>query len=164
MSETGETPTTPSRAIFMRLLRMLRPYRAGIALGVFFLLLSLPAELFPAFVWRYVTDDIVLNQPSSPTLHKLFSFNDHISGRYALLISSVTWMFAVYVFGELFGTLDTWMLNRVAQKFILNLRSNVYRKLQSQSLSYLQNQRTGDLMSRAMNDVDELQLSSTLGS
>jgi ABC-type multidrug transport system fused ATPase/permease subunit len=33
----------------------------------------------------------------------------------------------------------------------------VYRKLQSQSLSYLQRQRTGDLMSRAMGDVDELQ-------
>src|SRR4051794_11112672 len=135
--ETGETTTAtiPSRTIFVRLLHMLRPYRAGIALGVFFLLLSLPAELFPAFVWRYVTDDIVLNKPSSPALHKLFSFNDHISGRYALLISSVTWMFVIYVFGEVFGTLDTWILNRVAQKFILNLRNSVYHELQSQSLS-----------------------------
>jgi ABC-type multidrug transport system fused ATPase/permease subunit len=48
------------------------------------------------------------------------------------------------------------MLNRIAQHFILGLRNTVYEKLQSQSLAYLQGQRTGDLMSRAMGDVDEL--------
>jgi ABC-type multidrug transport system fused ATPase/permease subunit len=40
---------------------------------------------------------------------------------------------------------------------MLGFRNRVYQKLQSQSLSYLQRQRTGDLMSRAMGDVDELQ-------
>jgi ABC-type multidrug transport system fused ATPase/permease subunit len=45
----------------------------------------------------------------------------------------------------------------MAQKFILGLRNDVYHKLQSQSLAYLQRQRTGDLMSRAMGDVDEVQ-------
>jgi ABC-type multidrug transport system fused ATPase/permease subunit len=49
------------------------------------------------------------------------------------------------------------VLNRVAQRFILSFRNDVYHKLQSQSLAYLQRQRTGDLMSRAMGDVDELQ-------
>ena len=40
---------------------------------------------------------------------------------------------------------------------MLGFRNRVYHKLQGQSLSYLQRQRTGDLMSRAMGDVDELQ-------
>src|SRR2546430_4657257 len=48
-------------------------------------------------------------------------------------------------------------MNRVAQKFIFNLRNRVYHKLQSQSLGYLQRQRTGDLLSRAIGDVDEIQ-------
>ena len=77
--------------------------------------------------------------------------------RFALLVSAVTWLFVVYLIGEVLGTLDTWILNRVAQKFILGFRNRVYHKLQSQSLGYLQRQRTGDLMSRAMGDVDELQ-------
>ena len=42
-------------------------------------------------------------------------------------------------------------------EFIYILRNRVYNKLQSQSLGYLQRQRTGDLMSRVMGDVDELQ-------
>jgi ABC-type multidrug transport system fused ATPase/permease subunit len=45
----------------------------------------------------------------------------------------------------------------VAQKFVLTMRNLVYHKLQSQSLGYLQRQRSGDLISRAMGDVDELQ-------
>src|SRR3954470_8680941 len=110
------TPTS-SKEVFWRLLRMLRPYRGTIILGVIFLLISSPAELFPAFVWRYVTDDVVLKTPSSPLLHQAFSFGGRISNPYALLLSSVCWLFAVYLIGELFGTLDTWLLNRVAQKF-----------------------------------------------
>ena len=72
-------------------------------------------------------------------------------------VSAVTWLFVVYLVGEVLGTLDTWILSRVAQQFVLDFRNRVYRKLQSQSLGYLQRQRTGDLMSRAMGDVDELQ-------
>src|SRR4030095_1363086 len=58
---------------------------------------------------------------------------------------------------EAMGTISTNLMNRAAQRFILTLRNRVYAKLQGQSLSYLQRQRTGDLMSRAMGDVDELQ-------
>jgi ABC-type multidrug transport system fused ATPase/permease subunit len=88
---------------------------------------------------------------------KWFSFGGHIHNRFSLLLSSVIWLFIVYLVGEVFGTLESWLLNRVAQKFILGFRNEVYQKLQSQSLGYLQRQRLGDLMSRAMGDVDELQ-------
>ena len=59
--------------------------------------------------------------------------------------------------GEVLGTLSTNIMNRVAQKFILVFRNRVYHKLQSQSLGYLQRQRIGDLISRAIGDVDEIQ-------
>ncbi|MBC8106045.1 MAG: ABC transporter ATP-binding protein [Anaerolineae bacterium] len=146
-----------SKQVFWRLLKMLRSYWGMIALGVTFLLVSLPAELFPAMVWRYVVDDLALQMSTAPWLHFFFSFNGAINDRIALLFSALGWLFGIYLFGELFSTLDTWVLNRVAQRFILELRNRVYGKLQSQSLSYLQHQRTGDLMSRAMADVDELQ-------
>ena len=74
-----------------------------------------------------------------------------------LLISSLIWLFFIYESGEVFGTLSTNVMNRVAQKFIFTFRNRVYDKLQSQSLGYLQRQRLGDLISRAMSDVDELQ-------
>jgi ABC-type multidrug transport system fused ATPase/permease subunit len=146
-----------SKAIFLRLLRMLRPYAPMIVLGLVLLVLAAPCELFPAIAWKFVVDDLALQKPESPWLHAWFSFGGRVEGRLALLIWTVIWMFIVYLAGETLETLEQWILNRVAQKFILHLRDRVYGKLQSQSLSYLQRQRVGDLMSRAMSDIDELQ-------
>jgi ABC-type multidrug transport system fused ATPase/permease subunit len=150
-------PTPPSARVFVRLLKLLRPYWGRIALGIFLLLLSTPCELFPGIVWRYVTDDVVLQKNTTPSLTSLFTFGGAVEGRYALLVSAVAWLLGIYLIGEAFGTACTWILSRVAQQFMLGFRNQVYRKLQGQSLSYLQRQRTGDLMSRAMGDVDELQ-------
>jgi ABC-type multidrug transport system fused ATPase/permease subunit len=145
--------------IFLRLLKLLRPYWPLIGIGLLLLILSTPCELFPALVWKYVTDDLILAGKYHPTpvLGTLFSFGGAIHSKFSLLLSSMVWLFVVYAAGETMGTLSTNLMNRVAQRFILVFRNRVYHKLQSQSLGYLQRQRTGDLMSRAMGDVDELQ-------
>ena len=148
---------TPPSKVFRRLLFMLRPHYPMIGLGLLLLLLGSPCELFPAIVWQFVTDDIALRGHTDPFIKHWFSFGGHITGRFPLLVSSVVWLFILYLIGEVFGTLESWLLNRVAQRFILGFRNQVYQKLQGQSLGYLQRQRTGDLMSRAMGDVDELQ-------
>ena len=149
--------TADTSRIFLRLLKLLRPYWPLIGLGLLLLVLSTPCELFPALVWKYVIDDLIL-RGRTPVLSDLFSFGGALKGWKALLISStLLWLPLVYVVGEAMGTLSTNLMNRVAQKFILYFRNRVYHKLQCQSLGYLQRQRTGDLMSRAMGDVDELQ-------
>ncbi|HEY2587759.1 MAG TPA: ABC transporter ATP-binding protein [Tepidisphaeraceae bacterium] len=143
----------------LRLLKLLRPYWPLIGLGLLLLVLSTPCELFPALVWKYVTDDLILAGKYHPTpvLSTLLSFGGTIHSKMSLLLSAMAWLFVVYAVGETMGTLSTNLMNRVAQRFILAFRNRVYHKLQSQSLGYLQRQRTGDLMSRAMGDVDELQ-------
>jgi ABC-type multidrug transport system fused ATPase/permease subunit len=151
-------PAVNSR-IFRRLLWMLRPQWGAVALAVVFLLLSLPAELFPGLTWMYVTDRLILDNPTRATsiLHELFSFHGHLTNKFHLLFSAVGWMLLIYLFAETFETLSSYVMNIVAQKFTLVLRNQVYHKLQGQSLGYLQRQRIGDLMSRAMGDVDEVQ-------
>ncbi len=130
-----------------------------IGVGLLLLVLAAPCELFPALVWKYVADDLILAGKSRPTpaLPYLFSFAGRIASWQHLLASALAWLFAVYAVGELLGTLSNNVMNRIAQRFILEFRNRVYHKLQSQSLGYFQRQRTGDLMSRAMGDVDELQ-------
>ena len=164
MSETVDEratahPAQPASRVFRRLLSMLRPQAGVIAIALALLLLSMPGELFPGLIWMYVTDKLITQTPTgwSELLHQLVSFNGALVGWRQLLLSAVGWLFGVYVLAEAMGTISSNLMNRVAQRFILTLRNRVYRKLQSQSLSYLQRQRTGDLMSRAMGDVDELQ-------
>src|SRR6267142_498073 len=155
MSE--EAVKIDTKGVFPRLLRMLRPHYSAIGFGLLLLILSGPCEIFPAQVWKFVVDDIVLEKNESPILHQWFSLHERVSGRMNLLVASIVWLFVIYLIGEVLQTIQQNLMNRVAQKFIFNLRNRVYHKLQSQSLGYLQRQRTGDLLSRAIGDVDEIQ-------
>lgn len=151
-------PAKPSPRTFSRLVGLLRPYRGRIGLGLIFLVMSLPGELFPAFVWMYVVDGLIKPEPSRAVrfMHELVSLHHSIANKYALLVSAIVWMAGVYVVCESLESLSGNILQRAAEAFIRDLRQRVYGKLQSQSLGYLQTQRTGDLMSRALSDVDEL--------
>jgi ABC-type multidrug transport system fused ATPase/permease subunit len=159
-----QTPKTVDA--FKRLVLMLRPWWWVIGVALVLLLASMPCDLFPAFVWQYVTDDLVLTGVSHPTgfhaiverfLQWMMSLDGALGSKLHLLISATLWLTVVYVLGELLGTVSTVLMQRVAQRFIYVLRNRMYHKIQSQSIGYLQRQRTGDLMSRAMSDVDELQ-------
>src|SRR5678815_3928134 len=85
----------PSSKVFLRLLLLLRPYWPMIGVGVFLLLLSVPCELFPAIVWRFVTDDVVLSKNTSPRLAGWFSFGGHVTGKVGLLVSAVGWLLVI---------------------------------------------------------------------
>ncbi len=151
-------PATPRPAgVFGRLIGMLRPWYGIIAISVVLLVIAGMCEIFPAFIWKYVADDVATQRPSSPWMASLASLNGRITDPYMLVLSAVIWLIGVYAVGELLGTIENNLLSRVAQKFILRLRNQVYHKLQTQSLAYLQRQHTGDLMSRATSDVEELQ-------
>ena len=116
-------PTTKSKGVFRRLLRMLRPHWGMIGLGLALLILSMPCELFPGLVWKYVTDDLILKGQSPPTrlLPAMFSFGGALTGWKALLASALLWLLVVYVIGEALSTLSNNLMNRVAQKFMLEL-------------------------------------------
>lgn len=158
MSESSAVVPHASSKTFGRLLELIRPQWGMVVAGLILLLLSMPAELFPGIVWMYVADDLLLHDASSTSVFaKIFSFNGMIAAPGVLLCSAIGWMIGVYLFGEILGTASTNIMNRVAQKFVLKLRNQVYEKLQRQGLGYLQKQRTGDLMSRAMGDIDEVQ-------
>src|SRR5579862_9524604 len=144
--------------VFRRLWLMLRPHWGMIALAMVFLFISMPGELFPAFIWQYVTDDLVLKNSQQPSgLGPMISLGGRITETFHLLLAALVWLASVYTITAVTGAICTIMLQRIAQKFVFTLRNLMYHKLQSQSLGYLQRQRTGDLMSRTMGDVDELQ-------
>src|SRR5205814_9843065 len=94
---SDEPAKTDTRGVFKRLLRMLRPHYPVIFLGLVLLILSGPCEIFPAQVWKFVVDDIVLKQKhESSILHNWFSFHDRITARMSLLVSSITCLFVIY--------------------------------------------------------------------
>lgn len=143
LSTKNKTENTSGRKldprVFRRLLPYLRPYRAKIALGVTLLLIATPLGSAHPLIWKYIVDVVIAKHHTEKLLWALG---------------------AMFVIQGLATLLDAWksvILERVGQQFVFDLRNAVYQKLQRQSLSYLQENRTGDLIARAMGDVDVLQ-------
>jgi len=126
-------------AQFARLVRYLKPYWWQIAVGLACLLLATPAQLFPPLVWKFIVDEVIVNR------------------KVGLLLPAILVMMAVHLVGVGFSALRTYLLGVVAQRFVYDLRNELYRKLQSHSLRFFHERRSGDLLARVIGDVDTLQ-------
>ncbi len=63
----------------------------------------------------------------------------------------------LFVVSRVFSAIQGIVMARVGQGLIYDMRSQAYRHVQKLSLSYFENQQTGDVMSRVVNDVNSLE-------
>src|SRR6266550_1828155 len=96
-ADSTPSPKSGDPRIFRRLLSLLTPWRGAIVLSIVLLIAGGICELFPAFVWKYVADDVATSRPSSPMVAFLASFNGRIHNPYMLILSAVTWLLIIYV-------------------------------------------------------------------
>jgi len=130
----------PADYSYRRIFSELQPYRLRLALGTFCLLIAAPAGLIHPLVWMFVVDEVL------------------VGGKLVLLVPALAAMVIVHVvFSILLGALRDRLFEAVGVDFCRDLRNRVYRKLNSQPIGYLNRQRTGDLMSRVIADVDAMQ-------
>lgn len=135
-------PTTASPAsfsLYRRLWPYLKPSARSLGLGLGLLLLSIPANNFHPIAWKFLVDDVVGKK------------------RPALLLPAVGAMLAVQAVGAVLGAWRSNLLEKAGQRMVCELRVAVYEKLQRQSLGWHHEKRVGDLVSRAMGDIDQLQ-------
>lgn len=135
----------PEASVFRRLLPYLKPHAKTIALGLGLLLLAIPANNFHPIAWKYIVDDVIGRalETGRPDV--------------SLLLGWVGAMFGVQALGSVLGAVRQNLLEKVGQSLVFDLRNEVYRKLQRQSLSYHHENRVGDLVSRTMGDIDQVQ-------
>ncbi|MBN1344046.1 MAG: ABC transporter ATP-binding protein [Phycisphaerae bacterium] len=124
---------------FIRLLGYLKPYRWRILLGLVCLLLSTPASLFHPLVWKYVVDEVILGHKSH------------------LLLPAIGVMLLVHYLGIALSSLRAYILGVVGQRFVFDLRNELNDRIQSHSMQFFHDRRSGDLIARTIGDVDTLQ-------
>jgi len=150
-------PRTDGPKIIRRILSLLSPYKWRFVWAAGLLILSVPGELVTGFVAIYVVDHIILKTDKMAWLDTIFSFGGAVEGWPWLLASACVWMVVIYITSVFFDAAGSNLMERTCQRFIVDLRQSVYDRIQSQSQAYLHRQSTGDLMSRAMSDVGEVQ-------
>ena len=130
---------TPPAPTFLRILSLLRPYKAPLLLGFVCLLGAVALELAPPLVWKVVVDDVVFRR------------------QWAKLWPAVVALTLIQAGSAVLSAVRTQLLESVGQRFVFDLRNTLYDRLSHQSLAYFNEARTGDLLSRASSDVDAVQ-------
>ncbi|NJN19519.1 MAG: ABC transporter ATP-binding protein [Oscillochloris sp.] len=130
--------STSDADLMRRLYGLTRPHRRTIAAGMLCLILSIAAELTPPLIWKLVID---VGLAKRDWLYC------------ALWIATLPLVYAV---AQGFSALRGVLLERAGQRLTIDLRLELYRRLQNQSASFYARHRSGDLMARLTADVNSV--------
>jgi ATP-binding cassette subfamily B protein/subfamily B ATP-binding cassette protein MsbA len=120
----------------LRVLAYLKPYKAQVALTLAFAILTTLLDLVPPWLMKVIVDRLVESD----------------TGR--LVYGATALLLIVFLARNFFNHKRIVVNNRVEQKVVFDMRSEVYRALQRLSLNYFENRSTGELMSRVNDDVN----------
>ncbi|MEO8078663.1 MAG: ABC transporter transmembrane domain-containing protein, partial [Acidobacteriota bacterium] len=128
------------RPAFQRLLPYVLRYRRQFALGLVCVILSSTFQLLSPWVLKFAIDDL----GRAVTRQKLVT--------YAVLILGVASIRALFLY------LQRQIIIRASRDIEYDVRNAFFARLQQMPLGYYQARRTGDLMSRATNDLNAVRM------
>lgn len=134
-TDSGERPIPDTPVPWRRLIAYLQPYKLRLSLALLGLISSAGLSLvFPAVI-RDVVDSV-------------FADAD------LLLLDSITLLLlAVFLFRSLASFIQTYNLNYVGERIVVDIRQEVYAHLQELSIKFYIDRRVGELISRISSDV-----------
>jgi ATP-binding cassette subfamily B protein len=132
-------PVMQVREIFRRFWPYARPYRRWVALILFFA--ALGSALQAATIWMYkiLVDEVLVPQDFGLLLWVLLAY-------LGLTLAAGVVSFC-----------DEYLSEWVAGRFIVSLRTELFRHLQRLSLSFFDRQSLGDMITRVSNDIEEIE-------
>jgi ATP-binding cassette subfamily B protein len=132
-----ETARNPRQAL-TRLLLYLKPFQGLLALTLVLLLIATLLSLAGPYLMGRAIDIFISGKNPAGLVHT------------ALL------MLAVYVFYNIFQAIANWIMARISQQALQQLRKDLFGHLQTLSLSFFDSHPAGELMSRLTNDIDAI--------
>jgi len=137
IAEPPERPADPAvrKANLRRIFPLFRTYRARLGIVCGLIVVSAALGVVPSFLLVGVLDTAI---PQN---------------RVGLLTVLVAGMIAIPIVTGAIGVFQTLLSNQVGQAVMHDLRTSVYRHLQSLSLAFFTRTRTGEVQSRIANDI-----------
>ena len=141
-----QTKSISFKEVFGRLFYFMKPYRKGLVLSVVFIVFaSLFNSLGPFILGKAIDSMVGLVIDGVPVPEAIRQF-------VAILII----LASTYILYAAFKYLSTYILVRVSQKTIYDVRNQVDKKFKKLPLNYFDTNTYGDILSRITNDVDTI--------
>lgn len=160
---------------YWRLLRYLRPYRGKLALSILFSVIFSIFSGLSIYLTIPLLETLFQGEPAASSAPQVSAVPSLLPGWLAGLKEGLTAAFQQLVFRpdprdsllnlclvilfaffakNLFSYLQSNLMTVVEQSVVRDLRDNLYRHIHELPLGYFSNERTGNLISRVMNDVN----------
>lgn len=127
-----------SRRALLRLLPYLRPYRATLILVIGMIVIYTLLGLTGPYLMGVAIDGFIANRD--------------LAG----LARIAGWMLGVFLLGAGFEALSNWIMAKISQQALQDVRRDLFAHLQSLSLAFFDRRPAGELMSRLTNDIDAI--------
>ncbi len=126
------------RGALRRLLPYLRPFRAGVALVLVFVVLYTALGLVGPYLLGVAIDRLVRTK--------------HTAG----LAQLALWMLSVYVLSNVLQAIAGRLMASISQRALKQLRKDLFTHVQTLPVRFFDRNPAGDLMSRLTNDIDAI--------
>jgi ATP-binding cassette, subfamily B, bacterial len=134
-----ETPPIPVREIVRRFWPFARPYRASLLLMLLLVPVAPVVAATSVMVFKYLVDHVLVPHDFGP-----FPW---VAGAYVGLTLG----------GGIASFFDDYLSTLIGERFILDLRTHVFRHVQDLSLDFFERRRLGDVISRLTDDVESIE-------
>jgi ABC-type multidrug transport system fused ATPase/permease subunit len=132
-------PPVPIREIFRRFWPYARPYRKWLLFSLIFIVLGPAIDTAMIWMFKIVVDEVLVPRNFDP----------------------FWWVALAYVgltlLGGIIGFADEYLSTWVGQRFLLDLRTQVFAHLQSLPLGFFERRRQGDLLARLTGDIGAIE-------
>lgn len=145
LPQSEEKPKTPSKVLFIRFLRLLKPYKYKLAIVFVFSFIAMLTNLIMPYITKVIVDKGILGRDINVLLSMTTIF---------LSLQVVNW-----ISRSIQGYLSSWILNHL----IFDLRRRMYHHLLKIKLDYFTKSTVGKIMSRITNDVNAIGNTMTTG-
>ena len=141
-----QTKSISFKEVFGRLFYFMKPYRKGLVLSVVFIVFASLFNSLGPFILGKATDSMVgLVIGGVPVPEAIRQF-----------VTILIILASTYILYAAFKYLSTYILVRVSQKTIYDVRNQVDKKFKKLPLNYFDTNTYGDILSRITNDVDTI--------
>jgi ATP-binding cassette, subfamily B, multidrug efflux pump len=138
IAQTADEHAKNRSVVIRRLVQLLKPYWVMVAVSLLMVAASAASQGAAPFLIGRAIDQFVSK------------------GNSAGLGVTMLLLAGVYAVGMLATRFQIFWMSKVGQQLLADLRQDVFIKIESLSLQYLESKQAGDLMSRLVNDIEAL--------
>jgi ATP-binding cassette, subfamily B, bacterial len=140
----------------IRITTILRPYWKWLAVAFVAILVEGAMDLLEPWPLKIVFDNVIGSKKMPPVLAGVVA---SVTGqnKLAVLEFAAFGIIAIAVTGSIASYTEKYLTTKVGQQVLHDLRHILYHHIQRLSLSYYEQQKTGDLIVRITSDIDAVQ-------